>query len=163
MAALSDTLPQLMKKLDRLQNTSFQPSNISDSIQRIRQLIKQARNAANKVGLFRSLKVSPVFPQCYIQAVTRLSVLQVSVSMQFNGNSGVQVRTPTNVADLAAYSSLQMYIKLPRATRTLRQTDTTKPQFVLYLGNKDVSQPPQPNSHLYHYDMLHVMHYIKLF
>ncbi|KTG35339.1 hypothetical protein cypCar_00020114, partial [Cyprinus carpio] len=109
VAALSDTLPQLMKKLDRLQNTSFQPSNISDSIQRIRQLIKQARNAANKV----------------------------SVSMQFNGNSGVQVRTPTNVADLAAYSSLQMYIKLPRATRTLRQTDTTKPQFVLYLGNKD--------------------------
>uniref|UniRef100_A0A9J8D7J6 Laminin, alpha 5 n=1 Tax=Cyprinus carpio carpio TaxID=630221 RepID=A0A9J8D7J6_CYPCA len=127
VAALSDTLPQLMKKLDRLQNTSFQPSNISDSIQRIRQLIKQARNAANKV----------------------------SVSMQFNGNSGVQVRTPTNVADLAAYSSLQMYIKLPRATRTLRQTDTTKPQFVLYLGNKDVSQPPQPNSDLYHYDMLH--------
>uniref|UniRef100_A0A671KLI3 Laminin subunit alpha-5-like n=1 Tax=Sinocyclocheilus anshuiensis TaxID=1608454 RepID=A0A671KLI3_9TELE len=131
VAALSDTLPQLMKKLDRLQNTTFQPSNISDSIQRIRQLIEQARNAANKV----------------------------SVSMQFNGNSGVQVRTPSNVADLAAYSSLHMYIKLPRATRTLRQTDTTKPQFVLYLGNKDVSQPPQPNSDLYHY-MLHVMHYI---
>ncbi|XP_016088609.1 laminin subunit alpha-5-like [Sinocyclocheilus grahami] len=109
VAALSDTLPQLMKKLDRLQSTSFQPSNISDSIQRIRQLIEQARNAANKV----------------------------SVSMQFNGNSGVQVRTPSNVADLAAYSSLHMYIKLPRATRTLRQTDTTKPQFVLYFGNKD--------------------------
>uniref|UniRef100_A0A672MXZ0 Laminin, alpha 5 n=1 Tax=Sinocyclocheilus grahami TaxID=75366 RepID=A0A672MXZ0_SINGR len=105
VAALSDTLPQLMEKLDRLQNTSFQPSNISDSIQRIRQLIEQARNAANKV----------------------------SVSMQFNGNSGVQVRMPSNVADLAAYSSLHMYIKLPRATRTLRQT-TTNPQFVLYLG-----------------------------
>lgn len=162
VVALSDTLPQLMKKLDRLQNTSFQPSNISDSIQRIRQLIEQARNAANKVQLFRSLKVSPVFSPV-LQAVTRPSLLQVSVSMQFNGNSGVQVRTPSNVADLAAYSSLHMYIKLPRTTRTLRQTDTTKPQFVLYLGNKDVSQPPQPNSDSYLYDMLHVMHYIKVF
>ncbi len=104
----------------------------------------------------------PVFSPV-LQAVTRLSVLQVSVSMQFNGNSGVQVRTPSNVADLAAYSSLHMYIKLPRTTRTLRQTDTTKPQFVLYLGNKDVSQPPQPNSDLYLYDMLHVMYYIKVF
>ncbi|XP_016364529.1 laminin subunit alpha-5-like [Sinocyclocheilus rhinocerous] len=111
VAALSDTLPQLMEKLDRLQNTSFQPSNISDSIQRIRQLIEQARNAANKV----------------------------SVSMQFNGNSGVQVRMPSNVADLAAYSSLHMYIKLPRDTRTLRQT-TTNPQFVLYLGKNDSSK-----------------------
>ncbi|XP_051518234.1 laminin subunit alpha-5 [Myxocyprinus asiaticus] len=109
VAALSGTLPQLIKKLDRLQNTSFQPSNISDSIQRIRQLIEQARNAANKV----------------------------SVSMQFNGTTGVQVRTPSNVADLAAYSSLQMYIKLPRSARRRRQTATAKPQFVFYLGNKD--------------------------
>ncbi|XP_056106000.1 laminin subunit alpha-5 isoform X1 [Rhinichthys klamathensis goyatoka] len=112
VVALSDTLPQLMKKLDRLQNTSFQPSNISDSIQRIRQLIEKARNAANKV----------------------------TVSMQFNGKSGVQVRRPSNVADLAAYSSLQMYIKLPRAARRRRQTETTKPQFVFYLGNKDSSK-----------------------
>ncbi|XDV45703.1 hypothetical protein PO909_013751, partial [Leuciscus waleckii] len=112
VVALSDTLPKLMKKLDRLQNTSFQPSNISDSIQRIRQLIEKARNAANKV----------------------------TVSMQFNGKSGVQVRRPSNVADLAAYSSLQMYIKLPSAGRRRRQTETTKPQFVFYLGDKDSSK-----------------------
>ncbi|XP_043080700.1 laminin subunit alpha-5 isoform X1 [Puntigrus tetrazona] len=109
VAALSDTLPQLMKKLDGLQNTSFQSSNISDSIQRIRQLIEQARNAANKV----------------------------TVSMQFNGDSGVQVRTPSNVANLAGHSSLHMYIKLPRDTRVVRQIETIQPQFVLYLGNKD--------------------------
>uniref|UniRef100_A0A8C1MWR1 Laminin subunit alpha-5 n=1 Tax=Cyprinus carpio TaxID=7962 RepID=A0A8C1MWR1_CYPCA len=115
VAALSDILPQLMNKLDRLQNTSFPPSNISDSIQRIRQLIEQAHNAANKVH----------------------------VSMKFNGNSGVQVRTPSNAANLAAYSSLHMYIKLPHATRTVRQA-TTNPQFVFYLGSKDVSQLPQP-------------------
>nr|XP_009294934.1 laminin subunit alpha-5 isoform X1 [Danio rerio] len=113
VAALSDTLPKLIKKLDRLHNTTFQPSNISDSIQRIRQLIEQARNAANKV----------------------------SVSMQFNGKSGVQVRTPSNVADLAAYSSLQMYIKLPSPTiKKKRQTEATNPQFVLYLGNRDSSK-----------------------
>ncbi|TRY84024.1 hypothetical protein DNTS_013565, partial [Danionella cerebrum] len=112
VTALSDTLPQLMKKLDRLQNATFQPSNISDSIQRIRQLIEQARNAANKV----------------------------SVSMQFNGKSGVQVRTPSNVADLAAYSSLQMYIKLPRTARRKRQVQSTNPQFVLYFGNKDATK-----------------------
>ncbi|XP_051961295.1 laminin subunit alpha-5-like [Xyrauchen texanus] len=112
VVALGDSLPQLMKKLDRLQNTSFQPSNISDSIHRIRQLIEQARNAANKV----------------------------SVSMQFNGNSGVQVRTPSNVADLAAYSSLQMYVKLPHSRRRRRQTATAKPQFVFYLGNKNSSK-----------------------
>uniref|UniRef100_A0A9J7XYR4 Laminin subunit alpha-5 n=1 Tax=Cyprinus carpio carpio TaxID=630221 RepID=A0A9J7XYR4_CYPCA len=111
VAALSDILPQLMNKLDRLQNTSFPPSNISDSIQRIRQLIEQAHNAANKA----------------------------SVSMKFNGNSGVQVRTPSNAANLAAYSSLHMYIKLPHATRTVRQA-TTNPQFVFYLGSKDTSK-----------------------
>ncbi|XP_057219104.1 laminin subunit alpha-5 isoform X1 [Triplophysa rosa] len=109
VAALSDTLPLLMEKLDRLQNNSLQPSNISDSIQKIRQLIEQARNAANKV----------------------------SVSMQFNGNSGVQVRTPKNVADLAAYSNLQIYVKLPRTKRRRRQAEPSKPQFVFYLGNKD--------------------------
>uniref|UniRef100_A0A8C1MUB0 Laminin, alpha 5 n=1 Tax=Cyprinus carpio TaxID=7962 RepID=A0A8C1MUB0_CYPCA len=125
VAALSDILPQLMNKLDRLQNTSFPPSNISDSIQRIRQLIEQAHNAANKVH----------------------------VSMKFNGNSGVQVRTPSNAANLAAYSSLHMYIKLPHATRTVRQA-TTNPQFVFYLGSKDVSQLPQPIPFVL-YGMLH--------
>lgn len=68
-----------------------------------------------------------------------LFVPQVSVSMQFNGNSGVQVRTPKNVADLAAYSNLQMYVKLPRPNRRRRQAEPSKPQFVFYLGNKDVS------------------------
>ncbi len=58
--------------------------------------------------------------------------------MKFNGESGVQVRTPDNLADLAAYTSLKFYITLPEAARTRRQNDGTK-QFVFYLGNKDVS------------------------
>lgn len=58
--------------------------------------------------------------------------------MKFNGESGVQVRTPRNLADLAAYTSLKFYITLPEAARARRQDNGIK-QFVFYLGNKDVS------------------------
>lgn len=67
-----------------------------------------------------------------------LSPVQVSVPVKFNGSSGVQVRTPSNLADLAAYTSLKMYITLPEGTRSRRQGDGNK-QFVFYLGDKDVS------------------------
>ena len=46
---LSETIPVLMKKLDKLQNHSAQMPNISENINRIRQLIEQARRAASKV------------------------------------------------------------------------------------------------------------------
>uniref|UniRef100_A0A8C4GGV7 Laminin subunit alpha-5 n=1 Tax=Dicentrarchus labrax TaxID=13489 RepID=A0A8C4GGV7_DICLA len=106
--SLGETIPMLMKKLDKLQNHSAQMPNISENISRIRQLIQQARNAASKVG----------------------------VPVKFNGASGVQVRTPHNLADLASYTSLKFYITLPEAARARRQGDSTK-QFVFYLGNKD--------------------------
>lgn len=63
---------------------------------------------------------------------------QVSVPVKFNGASGVQVRNPPNLADLASYTSLKFYITLPEAARKRRQDDNIK-QFVFYLGNKDVS------------------------
>lgn len=50
MHSLGETIPVLMKKLDKLQNHSTQMPNISENISRIRQLIQQARNAASKVG-----------------------------------------------------------------------------------------------------------------
>lgn len=62
----------------------------------------------------------------------------MAVPVKFNGASGVQVRTPPNLADLAAYTSLKFYITLPEAARARRQDDSTK-QFIFYLGNKDVS------------------------
>ncbi|KAM9343060.1 laminin subunit alpha-5 isoform 2-T2 [Pholidichthys leucotaenia] len=112
---LDEAIPKLLQKLDRLQNHSVQMPNISENIIRIRQLIQQARNAASKV----------------------------SVSVKFNGKSGVQVRTPPNLADLAAYTSMKFYIKLPETLsgRSRRQGDSaaTK-QFVFYLGNKDSSK-----------------------
>ncbi|XP_035771041.1 laminin subunit alpha-5 [Neolamprologus brichardi] len=108
---LGEAIPELLKRLGDLQNYSVQMPNISENINRIRQLIEQARNAANKV----------------------------SVSMKFNGKSGVQVRTPPNLADLAAYTSMKLHIKLPDAVRTRRQ-DASNSQFVFYLGNKNPSQ-----------------------
>lgn len=63
---------------------------------------------------------------------------QVGVPVKFNGASSVQVRTPANLADLASYTSLKLYITLPEAARARRQDDATK-QFIFYLGNKDVS------------------------
>ncbi|XP_076132765.1 laminin subunit alpha-5 isoform X1 [Alosa pseudoharengus] len=110
MSALGETIPLLMKKLNRLENHSAQMPNISENIMRIRQLIAQARKAASKV----------------------------SVSVKFNGTSGVQVRTPSNLADLAAYTSLKFYITLPEDSRKRRQ-DSNR-QFVFYLGNKNSSK-----------------------
>ncbi|XP_017342550.1 laminin subunit alpha-5 isoform X1 [Ictalurus punctatus] len=110
VGALSETIPMLMKKLDRLQNHSMQVSNISENILRIRELIAEARKAASRV----------------------------SVSMKFNGKSAVQVRKPSNLADLAAYTSLKFHITLPQAARIKRQV--TNSQFVFYLGNKNSSK-----------------------
>ncbi|KAB5546449.1 hypothetical protein PHYPO_G00072140 [Pangasianodon hypophthalmus] len=110
VGALSETIPVLMKKLDRLQNHSIQMSNISENILRIRELIAEARKAASKV----------------------------SVSMKFNGKSAVQVRTPSNLADLAAYTSLKFHITLPQAGRKKRQDANS--QFVFYLGNRNSSK-----------------------
>ncbi|KAL1020660.1 hypothetical protein UPYG_G00002990 [Umbra pygmaea] len=105
---LNEAIPMLMKKLDNLQNHSAQMPNISENILRIRQLIAEARNAASKV----------------------------SVPVKFNGTSGVQVRIPSNLADLAAYTSLKFYITLSPGTRARRQDQIDK-QFVFYLGNKN--------------------------
>ncbi|XP_037101771.1 laminin subunit alpha-5 isoform X1 [Syngnathus acus] len=111
VSMLGDTVPLLLNKLDKLHNLSVQMPNISESINRIRQLIQQARNAASKV----------------------------SVPVKFNGTSGIQVRTPPNLADLASYTSLKFYITLPEAVRSRRQEDGAK-QFVFYFGNRDSSK-----------------------
>ncbi|MEQ2157331.1 hypothetical protein GOODEAATRI_000719 [Goodea atripinnis] len=93
---LEEHIPTLMKKLDDLQNYSVQMPNISENINRIRQLIQEARNTASKV------------------------------------------RTPSNLADLAAYSSLKFYITLSETKQRKRSSDDTKPQLVFFLGNKNV-------------------------
>lgn len=57
--------------------------------------------------------------------------------MKFNGESGVQVRNPRSLADLAAYTALKFFINVPNLLRKRRQEENN--QFVFYLGSKDVS------------------------
>ncbi|XP_022533328.2 laminin subunit alpha-5 isoform X2 [Astyanax mexicanus] len=109
VGAIDDKIRTLMVKLNKL-STSVPTNNISESILRIRELIAEARKAASRVR----------------------------VSVKFNGTSGVQVRTPSNLADLAAYTTLKFHIRLPRPARRRRQADNQ--QFVLYLGNKNSSK-----------------------
>lgn len=67
--------------------------------------------------------------------------LQVKVPMKFNGSSGVQVRMPSNLQDLAAYTSLKFYIQNPEPrSRQRRQDETEEGRFVLYLGSREVRQ-----------------------
>lgn len=143
--SLEETLPLLLKKMDRLQNNSSHMPNISENIHHIRQLIQQARNAASKVDTHTHKHTSSWTYTCSISYFLWLflcglapSPPQVSIPMKFNGKSGVQIRTPPNLADLASYTSLKLYITLPEAARQRRQEDGRK-QFVFYLGNKDVS------------------------
>uniref|UniRef100_A0A3Q2PMX0 Laminin, alpha 3 n=1 Tax=Fundulus heteroclitus TaxID=8078 RepID=A0A3Q2PMX0_FUNHE len=106
---LEEHIPTLMKKLDNLQNFSVQMPNISENINRIRKLIQEARNAASKV----------------------------SVSMKFNGRSAAQVRTPSNLADLAAFTSLKFYISLAEPKTRKRSTGDEESQLVFFLGSKN--------------------------
>ncbi|XP_067856467.1 laminin subunit alpha-5 isoform X2 [Heptranchias perlo] len=108
VAALNETIPLLLDKLNKLEVRN-QTSNISASIDRIRELISQARNAANKV----------------------------KVPMKFNGTSGVQVRSPSNPDDLKAYTSLSFYIQREKLNRKRRQAADPSNQFVLYLGGQN--------------------------
>uniref|UniRef100_H3AL54 Laminin subunit alpha 5 n=1 Tax=Latimeria chalumnae TaxID=7897 RepID=H3AL54_LATCH len=109
VTALEKTIPELLEKLNKIESQTSQSSNISNNILRIRQLISQARNAASKV----------------------------KVPMKFNGNSGVQLRNPRNLQDLAAYTSLKFHIRTVGATKKKRQVAADAKRFVLYLGNQD--------------------------
>ncbi|XP_033854379.3 laminin subunit alpha-3-like isoform X1 [Acipenser ruthenus] len=111
---LSSAIPTLLDKMDKVEEMSRQltpSSNISDNVERIKELIKQARDAANKIV----------------------------VPMIFNGNSHVEVQPPRNLEDLKAYTSLSLYLHRPvvRGDRR-RQTDSGN-MFVMYLGKKDAS------------------------
>lgn len=60
----------------------------------------------------------------------------MKVPMKFNGSSGVQVRMPRNLQDLAAYTSLKFYIQNPEPRG--QQGEAGDGRFVLYLGSQEV-------------------------
>nr|XP_033789765.1 laminin subunit alpha-3 [Geotrypetes seraphini] len=108
---LTDKLPDLFNKIESInQLTSL--GNISENVNRIRELIQQARDAAN----------------------------QVSIPMRFNGSSGVEVRPPSNLEDLKGYTSLSLFLQRPASRLDRRRRQLSSKMFVLYLGNKDTSK-----------------------
>ncbi|XP_010596568.2 laminin subunit alpha-4 [Loxodonta africana] len=81
---LTEVMPQLLDQL-RTVEQKRPASNVSASIQRIRELIAQTRSVASKI----------------------------QVSMMFDGHSAVEVHPKTSVDDIKAFTSLSLYIKPP--------------------------------------------------
>uniref|UniRef100_A0A8C8EC97 Laminin subunit alpha 3 n=1 Tax=Otus sunia TaxID=257818 RepID=A0A8C8EC97_9STRI len=107
---LTNKLPDLFSKIESINQQLMPISNISENVNRIRELIQQARDAANKVA----------------------------IPMRFNGSSGVEVRPPSNLEDLKGYTSLSFFLQRPQTRLDIPQRASNK--FVLYLGNKDASK-----------------------
>ncbi|KAJ7403885.1 hypothetical protein BTVI_74397 [Pitangus sulphuratus] len=107
---LTNQLPDLFSKIRSINQQLMPISNISENINRIRELIQQARDAANKVA----------------------------IPMRFNGSSGVEVRPPSNLEDLKGYTSLSLFLQRPQKRSGPPERASNK--FVLYLGSKDASK-----------------------
>ncbi|XP_045705786.1 laminin subunit alpha-3 isoform X2 [Phyllostomus hastatus] len=84
---LTNKLPDLLSKIESINQQLLPLGNISDNVDRIRELIQQARDAANKVA----------------------------VPMRFNGKSGVEVRLPNDLEDLKGYTSLSLFLQRPQS------------------------------------------------
>ncbi|KAF4024914.1 hypothetical protein G4228_016858 [Cervus hanglu yarkandensis] len=87
---LTNKLPDLLSKIESINQQLLPLGNISDNVDRIRELIQQARDAANKVA----------------------------VPMRFNGRSGVEVRLPNDLEDLKGYTSLSLFLQRPESTES---------------------------------------------
>ncbi|XP_017354061.1 laminin subunit alpha-3 isoform X4 [Cebus imitator] len=84
---LTNKLPDLWHKIESINQQLLPLGNISDNMDRIRELIQQARDAASKVA----------------------------VPMRFNGKSGVEVRLPNDLEDLKGYTSLSLFLQRPNS------------------------------------------------
>ncbi|XP_019959877.2 laminin subunit alpha-3-like isoform X2 [Paralichthys olivaceus] len=118
---LLNTIPYLTSNISEVEKLTSDLStigNISDNIKKIKDLIEQARDAANKI----------------------------SIPMKFSGNGHVELRPPSNLEDLKAYTSLSLMLQRPEGRgdgsrrRRRRQTREKDDMFVLYLGNRDSSK-----------------------
>ncbi|ELW48958.1 Laminin subunit alpha-3 [Tupaia chinensis] len=87
---LTNKLPDLLSKIESINQQLLPLGNISDNVDRIRELIQQARDAANKVA----------------------------IPMRFNGKSGVEVRLPNDLEDLKGYTSLSLFLQRPDSRET---------------------------------------------
>nr|XP_046263462.1 laminin subunit alpha-3-like isoform X2 [Scatophagus argus] len=116
---LLKTIPSLNDKISEVENltSQFSPiNNITENIKKIKELIEQARDAANRIA----------------------------IPMKFTGNGHVELRAPKNLEDLKAYTALSLSLQRPEGRgdgrRRRRQARDSGDMFVLYLGNRDSSK-----------------------
>ncbi|XP_062850491.1 laminin subunit alpha-3 [Trichomycterus rosablanca] len=119
---LSSSFPSLLDKISQVEKLSSEldpNNNISSNILRIKELIEQARDAANRV----------------------------SVPMKFTGSEHVELRMPRTLEDLRAYTALSLLLQRPLSSgrgddrrRRRQAAGDDGNRFVLYLGNKDTSK-----------------------
>ncbi|XP_015276228.1 PREDICTED: laminin subunit alpha-3 [Gekko japonicus] len=91
---LTNILPDLFNKITSINEQLMPIGNISENLNRIRELIQQARDAANKVA----------------------------IPMRFNGSAGVEVRPPSILEDLKGYTSLSLFLQRPTSRLDTPQT-----------------------------------------
>lgn len=142
MKNLWNTIPSLNDKISEVENltSQFSPiNNISESIRNIKELIEQARDAANKV---RSSSPNTAVQNELVCPYPSFLHLQIAIPMRFSGNAHVELRPPSNLDDLRAYTSLSLSLQRPagRGDGSRRRRQTPSGMFVLYLGNRDVSE-----------------------
>uniref|UniRef100_A0A4W3H8L8 Laminin subunit alpha 4 n=1 Tax=Callorhinchus milii TaxID=7868 RepID=A0A4W3H8L8_CALMI len=103
---LTELVPQLLDKL-RIVEQKRPANNISASILRIRELIAQTRNVASKI----------------------------QVSMKFEGQSAVEVRSKSNLEELKSFTSMSLYMRVPSLNEYGQAA--SQDRFIMYLGNKN--------------------------
>ncbi|CAL8344638.1 unnamed protein product [Merluccius merluccius] len=122
---LLNIIPSLEDKLSEVENLTSQVSpvsNITENIKKIKELIEQARDAANRI----------------------------LVPIKFMGNGHVELRLPSDLEELKAYTEMSLSLQRPLdpvdpvrgdGARSRRQTaNDTSNMFVMYLGNRDSSK-----------------------
>ncbi|XP_016319957.1 laminin subunit alpha-3 [Sinocyclocheilus anshuiensis] len=115
---LSGSIPSLLDKIEEINSEISAGNNVTDNINKIKELIEQARDAANRIV----------------------------VPMKFTGKGHVELRPPRDLDDLRAYTALTLSLQRPEqppnrldeSGRRRRQTNDDS-LFVMYLGNKDAS------------------------
>uniref|UniRef100_A0A3Q0SFF0 Si:ch211-241e1.3 n=1 Tax=Amphilophus citrinellus TaxID=61819 RepID=A0A3Q0SFF0_AMPCI len=115
---LLETISTLDDKISVVENLTSQVSpisNISENIKMLKDLIEQARDAAN----------------------------MIAIPMMFQGSGYVELHPPKNLDDLKAYTAISLMLQRPEGRgdgKRRRRQAGENDMFVLYLGNRDSSK-----------------------
>ncbi|XP_077580678.1 laminin subunit alpha-3-like [Stigmatopora nigra] len=116
---LMKSIPSLNDKISEVETmtSQFTPlKNITDNVKKLKELINQARDAANRIA----------------------------VPMKFTGDSHVELHPPKNLDELKAYTALSLLLQRPEGRgdgrRRRKQAADKGDMFVMYLGSKDPSK-----------------------